>query len=224
VKNAIVRAAGTALLAGALICAGLVPSPASAQAVPTEGVSPAPASSAAVAVRPVALRLAATDDDDGPVDRRLLAVGAGAVAGVVAFNLLTAPLGTVPFVGGVLAAVPESVAVGSRLIAVTTAGAGALAAVWIYDEWTGHQSNYGYLLSLGAGALAGVAVGNLLSIGALGTPPYFVGAGVANGAGVMASAAAQAASRIYVVGSAVIGAWAGDWIYRRQHGSPFQPE
>lgn len=148
------------------------------------------------------------------VDSRLLAAGAGAIAGVVAFNILTAPLGVVPLAGGVLAVVPTNVAMGSRLIAVVSAGAGVLGATWLYDRWTGTQSDYAYLLTLGAGALAGVAVGNYLSYGALGTPPYYVGAGVANAAGALASPAAQAASRIYVVGSGVLGAFVADYLYR----------
>jgi hypothetical protein len=149
------------------------------------------------------------------VDSRLLAVGAGAITGVVAFNILTAPLGVVPLAGGTLAAVPASVAVGSRLIAVATAGVGALGATWLYDRWTGTQSDYAYLLTLGAGALAGAAVGNYLSYGALGTPPYYVGAGVANAAGALASPAAQVASRVYVIGSAALGAFVADYMYRR---------
>lgn len=104
---------------------------------------------------------------------------------------------------------------GSRLIAVATAGAGALGATWLYDRWTGTQSDYAYLLTLGAGALVGVAVGNYLSYGALGTPPYYVGAGVANAAATLASPAVQAASRVYVIGSAVLGAFVADYLYRR---------
>jgi hypothetical protein len=148
------------------------------------------------------------------VDSRLLAAGAGAIAGVVAFNILTAPLGVVPLAGGALAVVPTSVALGSRLIAAVSIGAGALGANWLYDRWTGTQSDYAYLLTLGAGAVVGVAVGNYLSYGALGTPPYYVGAGVANAAGALASPAAQAASRIYVVGSAMFGAFVADYLYR----------
>lgn len=149
------------------------------------------------------------------IDPRLVAAGAGAVVGAVAFNVLSAPLGVVPLAGGALAAVPYSVALGSRLIAGVSAGAGALGANWLYDRWTGQQSDYPYLLTLGAGALVGVAVGNYLTAGMLGVPPYYAGAGVANAGGALASATAQAASRVYVIGSAVVGAWAADWWYRR---------
>ncbi len=148
------------------------------------------------------------------VDRRLLAAGAGAVVGAVVFNVLTAPMGVVPFAGGALEAVPSSAGLGSRLTAVTAASGGMLVATWAYDKWTGHHSDYGYILTLGQGALAGVAAGNYLALGTLGTPPYYAGAAVANAAGVMASSAAQAASRVYVVGSAALGAWFADYLYR----------
>ncbi len=153
--------------------------------------------------------------DNWPVDRRLLAVGAGAITGAVIFNVLAAPFGTVPLAGGTLAVVPYSVALGSRLIAVMSAGAGALGATWLYDKWTGYQSDYRYMLTLGAGALAGVAVANYFSMGIWGTPPYYAGAGAANAAGALASSAAQAASRVYVIGSGVLGAWVADYLYRR---------
>ncbi len=213
-------AATIRVLAATALCAGaLVPSPADAAGNPP----PAPAAITRPLATPSPIAatasVAATNSSPPaaawPVDTRLLAVGAGAVMGVVAFNVLTAPLGVVPLAGGALAAVPVSAALGSRLIAVASAGAGALGATWLYDRWTGQQTDYAYLATLGAGALAGVAVGNYLAMGALGAPPYYVGAGVADAAGALASPAAQAASRVYVVGSAVLGAWAADWLYRR---------
>ena len=151
----------------------------------------------------------------GPVAGTLRGAGAGAVLGVVAFNLLAAPLGTVPFAGGTLEAVPTSVALGSRLIAVASSGAGVIGATWLYDQWTGARSDYRYLLTLGAGTLAGVAAGNYLGAGTFGTPPYYVGAAAADTAGVMASGAAQAASRVYVIGSGLLGAWVADHLYSR---------
>jgi hypothetical protein len=156
---------------------------------------------------------AATAPDDSYVDSRLLAIGAGAVVSIVAFNMLAAPLGTVPLAGGALEAVPYSVALGSRLIAAVSAGTGAISAAWMYDAWAGTKSDYRYLLALGAGAVAGVAVGNYLALGELGWPPYYVGAGE-EAAGTLASTAAQAASRVYVIATAVFGAWAADYIYR----------
>ncbi len=190
--------------AGLLASSLLLPSLASAQA-PAQAAPPAPA--AATALEPAA--------NVSFVDPRLLAVGAGAVVGIVAFNVLTAPLGIVPLAGGALEAVPYSVALGSRLIAGAAGAVGAIAANYGYDLWTGTKSDYRYLVTLGAGALAGVAVGNYFAMGILGTPPYYVGSGAADLAGTMASTAAQAASRVYVIGSAVLGAWAADYIYHR---------
>ena len=109
-----------------------------------------------------------TGPENGYVDNRLLAIGAGAVVSIVAFNVLAAPLGTVPLAGGALEAVPYSVALGSRLIAAVSAGAGALSALWAYDAWNGTKSDYHYLVALGAGAIAGVGLGNYLALGELG--------------------------------------------------------
>jgi hypothetical protein len=209
------------VLAATAFCARvLVASPADAagdlpSVPPTVMTRLFPTSFSAVVRQSVAATNSSPKASTWPVDTRLLAVGAGAVVGVVAFNLLTVPLGVVPLAGGALAAVPYSAALRSRLIAVASAGAGALGATWLYDRWTGQQSDYAYLATLGAGAVAGVVACNYLAMGTLGAPPYYVGAGVANAAGALASPAAQAASRVYVVGSAVLGAWAADWLYRR---------
>jgi hypothetical protein len=153
--------------------------------------------------------------DDPPVDRQLLAVGAGAIIGIVAFNILAAPLGAVPLAGAALAEVPYNIALGSRLIATATAGAGALTSIYAYDQWTGHESDYPYLMTLATGALGGVALGNILT-GTIGTLPYFAGAGEAVGVGPLASSAAQAASRVYVIASGVFGAWTADWLYPKE--------
>ena len=201
------RRAAAICLAGAL--AGLPvlrPSEACAQSVEQSGPSIPPTAEESIAP-PVPLALRKT-----PIDRRLMAVGAGAVVGIVAFNVLAAPLGAVPLAGAALAEVPYSIALGSRLIATATAGAGALASTVAYDQWTGHESDYGYLTALAAGALGGVALGNVLT-GTIGTLPYFAGAGEAAGAGPLASSAAQAASRVYVIASGVLGAWTADWLY-----------
>ena len=166
--------------------------------------TPAPAAQAA--------KPAATDS--AFVDPRLLAVGAGAVVGIVAFNVLTGPFGAVPLAGGVLEEVPYSIAMGSRTIAVVTAGVGALAATWAYDAWNDTKSDYLYLASLATGALAGVLAGNFLAIGALGLPPYYLGA-AGDATGALASSGSQAASRVYVIGSGVLGAWVADHLYRK---------
>ena len=189
------------LLVGAI--GWVAAAPLSAAPVPAAPVSAAPVSAAPGESVPVVAT---------PVGSQVLAVGAGAVIGVVAFNILSAPFGIVPLAGGALEVVPGSVALGSRLVAVAAAGSGAIGANWLYDRWTGQQSNYRYLLTLGAGAFAGVAIGNYLAAGTVGALPY-VGSGVADVADVWAPAA-QAASRIYAVGSAVLGAWTADWFYR----------
>ena len=196
------RSLSSSVAAGLLGAALLVSSPAWA-----DPVTPAPAPAA------VPTTATAPEAENGYVDHRLLAIGAGAVVSVVAFNVLAAPLGTVPLAGGALEAVPYSVALGSRLIAAVSAGAGALSAAWLYDAWYGTKSDYRYLVALGAGAIAGVGIGNYLALGELGWPPYYVGAGE-EAIGTLASTAAQAATRIYVVGSAVLGAWAADYLYR----------
>ncbi|MEI6985916.1 MAG: hypothetical protein WCK65_07300 [Rhodospirillaceae bacterium] len=68
-------------------------------------------------------------------DHRLLAVGAGAIVGVVIFNMLTTPYGSVPFVAEALAPTPTNIARGSRVLATLTGGAGALAAHYIYSAF-----------------------------------------------------------------------------------------
>jgi len=145
---------------------------------------------------------------------RLASAGAGAVVGVVAFGLLAGPYGPVPFAGGAgLEALPSPTMVGSRLIAVTTAGLGALAATWMHDDYTGEHVDPAYALSLFGGALLGVAAGNLLFAGELGVPPYYVGAGMASAGSEIAASTASAASRAFAVTTGVAGALAAHWLY-----------
>ncbi|MGE0718053.1 MAG: hypothetical protein AB7P02_21580 [Alphaproteobacteria bacterium] len=152
-----------------------------------------------------------------PVDPQLLAIGAGAIVGAVGFNLFTAPLGTVPLAGAPLAAVPTETALGSRILAGLSGAAGAIGATAIYDWVTGEATDYAHAAALAAGALGGIAIGNVLQ-GSLGTLPYYAGAGeVAATASAMASAAAQASSRVYVIASGVFGAWTADYLWRRNH-------
>ncbi len=158
-----------------------------------------------------ALIAAQTSGPDASASARLLTLGGGALLGVTAFNLLTAPLGTVPLAGAALNAVPVTVAAGSRLLAAGSAAAGAAASVWLYDRQTGRSFPAGYAASLAAGALAGVAAANVLTAGTLGTLPYFAGSGAV--AGELAAPAAQAASRIYVIGAGVLGGLAADALY-----------
>jgi hypothetical protein len=72
--------------------------------------------------------------------RRLLVVGAGAIIGIVVFNWLTYPWGSVPFVAGPLAATPMDIALGSRVLAALAGGAGALAAHYLYQSQVGDLS------------------------------------------------------------------------------------
>lgn len=74
--------------------------------------------------------------DKAPSDHRLLAVGAGAIIGIVAFNMLTYPYGSVPFVAGRLAATPVDIALGSRVLATLTGGAGGLIAHYLYTGFS----------------------------------------------------------------------------------------
>jgi hypothetical protein len=69
-------------------------------------------------------------------DHRLLAVGAGAILGIVVFNMLTYPLGSVPFVVAPLAPTPADIALGSRVLATLTGGAGGLAAHYLYNAFS----------------------------------------------------------------------------------------
>jgi hypothetical protein len=159
-------------------------------------------------------------EGDPSASERIMAAGLGAIAGVGAFGWLTAPLGSVPWAGAALDAMPAATMVGSRIIAVTTGGLGALAGNWLYDRATGEQSDQAYAWSLFGGALAGVALGNLLVAGQIGMPPYYIGAGLAEAGGAIATSAASAASRLVAVTSGAAGALAAHWLY---NGSATEP-
>jgi hypothetical protein len=66
-------------------------------------------------------------------NHRLMAVGAGAIVGIVVFNMLTYPIGSVPFVAAPLEATPTDIALGSRVLATIMGGAGALIAHYLYE-------------------------------------------------------------------------------------------
>ena len=66
-------------------------------------------------------------------DHRLMAVGAGAVIGIVLFNMITYPYGSVPFVAAPLGPTPTNIALGSRVFATLTGGAGGLLAHYLYN-------------------------------------------------------------------------------------------
>lgn len=154
-------------------------------------------------------------------DHRLLAVGAGAIVGVVTFNMLTYPLSSVPFVAGTLAGTPMDIALGSRLLAALAAGGSALAAHYLYvqtadgpaaqtpNQTLPTQSDPLYPLVLATGALVGIAAVNVLTYG-LGTLPLAVS--IETTAPIISPAAA-AASRIFIVTSGVFGAWIADALY-----------
>ena len=72
-----------------------------------------------------------TDVPEAPSDHRLFAVGAGAIIGIVVFNMLTYPLGSVPFVAAPLDPTPVDIALGSRVLATVVAGTGALIAHYL---------------------------------------------------------------------------------------------
>lgn len=146
------------------------------------------------------------------VNPRLLSAGAGAITGIVGFNILTSGLGAVPYAGAALAAVPTDVALGSRFLAGVSGGAGGLLGAYAHDAYTGEEHDTGYMLALTAGALGGIAAGNLLA-GWAGGLPLSAAAAEASAAGAFTSAAGQAASRVYVVASGVLGAWAADALY-----------
>ncbi|CAK0764241.1 membrane hypothetical protein [Gammaproteobacteria bacterium] len=76
-------------------------------------------------------------DEVSTPDHRLMAVGAGAIVGIVVFNMLTYPLGSVPFVAAPLDPTPVDIALGSRVLATMVAGAGALIAHYIYGPEEG---------------------------------------------------------------------------------------
>lgn len=151
--------------------------------------------------------------EKSPVNPRLLAIGTGAIAGITAFNFLTQPLGTVPFAGGTLAPVPTDIALGSRVVAGVSGGAGAIAAAKAHDAVTGETHDNGQILTLAAGALGGIAAGSLIG-GWAGTLPLSGAATQAAAtSGVFSSATAQAVSRIYVITAGMMGAWAADALY-----------
>jgi hypothetical protein len=147
---------------------------------------------------------------------RLASIGAGAIVGIAGFNTLTRPIGVLPSAAGIaLDPLPVATVLGSRLVAVGSAGLGAIGATWAYDQVVGRETDLGYLFTLLGGAVAGVAVGNIISMGSVGATPW--GAGVSQGfqhyGGAFASTAAAAASRVWVVGSGFAGVVAADWWY-----------
>lgn len=92
------------------------------------------------ALAPATAHAAASGDvaSVGPIkfSQRLLVTGAGAIIGIVVFNMLTYPMGSVPFVAAPLAATPVDIALGSRFLAAMVGGAAALGAHYLYTVTT----------------------------------------------------------------------------------------
>jgi hypothetical protein len=152
--------------------------------------------------------------DDGSRQGRVLSLGAGAVTGAVVFNTLTRPLGALPLAGSAIDPLPMGVVVGSRLVAVGSAGLGAIGLVALFDYWDGRQTDYRYLFTLLGGAVAGVAIANHFGAGYLGTLPVRAGAAAFGQiGGTLATPAAAAASRVWAVASGAGGAVLADWLY-----------
>ncbi len=154
--------------------------------------------------------------EGGMASGRLWAMAAGAIVGVSTFNGMTQSLGVLPLEGAALAPIPISTVVGSRLIAVTTGGLGAIGATWAYDKWAGNDTDLPYMFTLLGGTFGGVAMANYLSTSTVGALPLSTGSGLLYSGAVIADAATSAASRVWVVGSGVAGALVADWWYRNR--------
>jgi hypothetical protein len=66
-----------------------------------------------------------------------------------------------------------------------------------------------YPLAVGAGAIAGVIIYNLATVGVSGAPLL----ARATTTGAMLTARAAAENRFYTISSAVVGAWLANWLY-----------
>jgi hypothetical protein len=125
-----------AFTAAALLFTISVAQPAFAQGGALTDTPPAPAPSAEPAI-PAPLPSPLNPKVEAPAtNNRLLAIGLGALGGVVAFNLATGGLSALPLIGGAgaatgaLSASEGAVAV-SRVYAVSSSLAGALVADWL---------------------------------------------------------------------------------------------
>lgn len=155
--------------------------------------------------------------DNGSHEGRLWSLGAGAIAGTSAFNLLTRPLGVLPFGGAGIDPLPLRIVLGSRLVAVGSAGLGAIGMVAAFDHWDGRRTDYEYMFTLLGGAVAGVAIVNHVGMGQLGTLPLQAGtAALSHYGGAIAGHATAAASRVWVVASSAGGAILADWLYSKR--------
>lgn len=129
------------------------------------------------------------------VPAEVLAQAAGAVVGFGIYSFYFAS--EVAAAGGVVASA------GGRLIALTLAGAGAVAGNFAYDYWTGQPLDYAYFWHR-SGFIVGVA-GGIAVFGVLGYP-------VDGGA----TWAGWVANRVTLIGAGMLGAWATDRWYRAE--------
>ncbi|CAK0768290.1 membrane hypothetical protein [Gammaproteobacteria bacterium] len=83
---------------------------------------------------PIVAQVESEENSPGSPNHRLLAAGAGAIIGIVTFNMLTYPFGSVPFVAAPLDPTPIDIALGSRVFATLVAGTGALIAHYLYGQ------------------------------------------------------------------------------------------
>ena len=124
----------------------------------------------------------------------MVAQAAGAIAGFGIYSLyfapqLTATEGAVAFLGG-------------RMVALTLAGAGAVAGTFAYDYWSGQPYDYSYFWHRG-GFVAGVAAG-IVAFGVLGYP-------VDGGSTWLG----WVANRATLLGAGALGAYGADRWYTR---------
>jgi len=151
---------------------------------------------AALAVGLLACRIGqagALPPEPRPLSPEVVAQAAGAVAGFGIYSLFIQPQLNDATGIGVVAA--------SRLMALTLAGAGAVAGTFIYDQWTGQPTNYAYVWERG-GFIGGVAVG-IAAFGVLGYP-------IDGGATWLGWAANRAA----LLGAGLAGSWAAHSWYQ----------
>lgn len=144
------------------------------------------------------------------IDPLSIAIGTGAIAGVVGFNLAVLGWGSVPggmtYAAGALLPAEMAVAI-NRVYAVTTAVGGGWLGEYIYNTSTGGQGDDSTrLLAVGAGAMLGVATFTLATY-ALGPVPFAGAAVEAVPVSIMLG------SRLVAAASAGLGAMTGAWIY-----------
>ncbi|HYH20147.1 MAG TPA: hypothetical protein VD995_16165 [Azospirillum sp.] len=115
---------------------------------PAPNAAPAPHATPIPPLPPLPKLPQVSDETSWAQRNQSFALGLGAIGGVVAFNVLTGGLGALPLVGaeaaatatGAVSATEGAVAV-SRVYAVTSAVAGALAMDWLVNKPKGAGMN-----------------------------------------------------------------------------------